>query len=384
MSDASFEDIFDSDEDGLLNTPEKATKLTPTDRLQRSFVEIIEFYREHRHLPSSDTRQIGERKLGARLDGILADEAKTAELRSLDEFGLLAEPAPPESIDDLLSGDGADLLEDESGLLDTTGLPARARRLDPDEVAQRVKCVDFDQFDPLFVQKHEELKNGAAKLVPFNGEPTLKPGSFFVMSGVMLFVADIGEEQAVPGIRTRYKRRTRTIFENGTESDLFRRSLAGQLYDHDGYAVVEAEFSELLADDELTGYVYVLRSLSDDPQVSSVENLHKIGFSRGPVEKRVVNAKNEPTYLMAAVEIVASYRTYNMKAAALEHLLHRVFAEVRLEVSQIAPNGRTYEAAEWFAAPLDVINRAISMIATGEIIDYVYDPTMLALVPLDD
>ena len=87
MSDASFEDIFDSDEDGLLNTPEKATRLTPTDRLQRSFVEIIEFYREHRHLPSSDTRQIGERKLGARLNGILADEAKTAELRSLDEFG---------------------------------------------------------------------------------------------------------------------------------------------------------------------------------------------------------------------------------------------------------------------------------------------------------
>ncbi|WP_374009896.1 GIY-YIG nuclease family protein [Leifsonia sp. LS-T14] len=384
MSDSVYQSIFDSDDDGLLETPVKPARISSSDRLERSFLEIVEFYRAHRRTPDSNTRQIAERKLGARLDGILADERKVAALRPLDEYGLLLEPTAPESIEELLDSDDLGLLEDESGLLDTSDLPVRARRLDPDEVAQRVKCLDFDKFEPLFVQKHSELASGAAKLVPFKGEPTLEPGAFFVMAGVMLFVAEVGEEQSVPGIRTRYKRRTRTIFENGTESHLFRRSLAGQLYEHEGYAVLDAEFSELFPDDKLSGYVYVLKSLSEDPQISSFKNLHKIGFSRGPVEQRIANAKNDPTYLMAPVKIEASYRTYNMKTAALEHLLHRVFADVRLDASQIGPQGVKHDPAEWFDVPLVVINRAIAMITSGEIVDYVYEPERQALVPRDD
>lgn len=105
MSDIDFQSIFDSDEDGLLDTPEKAPKLTSSDRLERSFLEIVEFYREHARPPRSDTREIAERKLGARLDGILANDDKIAALRHLDEFGLLVEPEAPASLDDLLEGD---------------------------------------------------------------------------------------------------------------------------------------------------------------------------------------------------------------------------------------------------------------------------------------
>ena len=376
MSDTDFQSVFDSDEDGLLDTPARTPRLTSSDRLERSFLEIVDFYRAHERPPRSDTREIAERKLGARLDGILASDDKIAALGHLDEFGLLAGPEVPATIDDLLGRDDLGLLNDDSGLLDTSDLPPRARRIDPDEVAQRVKSPDFDAFEPLFRQKHEELCAGLSKLVSFGaagGQRAIKEGSFFVLSGVMLFVAEITEPQPAPGVRTRYKPRTRTIFENGTESNLYRRSLAGQLYENDGLAVVPAAFEELLADDEATGYIYVLRSLSDDPQIQEVPDLHKIGFTRGPIKKRIAHAESESTYLMAPVEIVASYRTYNLKTSALEHLLHRVFSERRLRLSQVGKDGRVYEPSEWYSVPLKVISQAIDLIASGDIVDYKYD-----------
>src|SRR5690606_17546474 len=149
--------IFEADDDGLLDTPEKPAKLTATDRLERSFVEIVEFVRNHNREPRSDTREIAERKLGARLDGIRINEEKIQALKHLDEFGLLAEPDPPASLDELLEEDDLGLLGDDNGLFDTSALPARKSPIDPDFVAKRVKAKDFEQFEPLFRRKHEEL-----------------------------------------------------------------------------------------------------------------------------------------------------------------------------------------------------------------------------------
>lgn len=151
----------------------------------------------------------------------------------------------------------------------------------------------------------------------------------------------------------------------------------------DGRAVVPTTFDSILAEDTATGYVYILRSLSDDPQIANVPNLYKVGFSRGPVEKRITRAEHEPTYLMAPVEIIASYRTYNLKASALEHLLHRVFAQARLQVSQIGKDGRSYEPSEWFSVPLPVINQAIDLITSGDIVDYLYDAAAQCLSECD-
>ncbi|TFD55740.1 GIY-YIG nuclease family protein [Cryobacterium sp. Hh38] len=379
--------LIDSDVDGLLDVAEKPKKITANDRLERAFLEIVEFQRTHDRVPSSTTREIAERKLGARLDGILADEAKTTALKRLDEFGLLDVAETPTSIDDLLNSDDFDLLgDDESGLLDTSGLPARARRIAPDDVATRIKSEDFAQYEHLFVQKHAELRDGASKLVRFalaGGQQAIQEGKFFVLSGIMLFVAEITDPEAAPGVRTRYKPRTRTIFENGTESRLFRRSLAGQLLEQDGYAVVSAGLVEIFPDDEATGYIYVLRSLSDDPQISNRKNLYKIGFTRGSVMKRIANAENEPTYLMAPVEIVSTYQTYNLKVSALEDLLHRVFAKVRLDINQIDGKGRRYDPSEWFVAPVNVIDQAINLIMSGDIVDYVYDAETQRLLERD-
>ncbi|NLE80565.1 MAG: GIY-YIG nuclease family protein [Rhodococcus sp.] len=370
-----LQSIFDSDDSGLLDAPEKTAKLTTSDRLERSFLEIISFYREHGRIPRSDTREIAERKLGARLDGILANDEKIAALAHLDEFGLLVVPEPPRSIDELLESDDLDLLGDTSGLLDTSDLPRRAHRNEPEKIAHRVKSADFEEFEPLFKQKHAELRAGVSKLIDFPGEKYVKEGAFFVLAGVMVFVAEVRDPEVSASRGT--KERLRCIFENGTESSMYRHSFAARLYeagrkDEGAYVLVPAEVDNILEDDEHTGHIYVLRSLSDDPQVSSIKDLYKIGFTTGSVDKRIAHAAEQPTYLMAPVEIVATYRTYNLKTSALEHLLHRIFSEVKLNVEQVGRDGRVYVPSEWYVAPLDAIDEAISMIGSGDIVNYEY------------
>lgn len=372
----SINDILDSDVDGLLDAPERVMKVTSANRLKRGFMEIVDFRRAHERLPSSATRDIAERRLGARLDGILANEEKIAALKPLDKFGLLETPEAPTSLDDLLGGDDLDLLDDESGLLDVSDLPVRRKTYDSESAARRERAQDFDRYESLFKQKHAELRDGVSKLVSYPGMTYIVPGAFFVLNGVMLFIAEVGEtEYKKTTVRENKRERLRCIFENGTESSMYRQSLAIRLSDEDGQIVVESGPPEILSDDQVSGNIYVLRSLSADPQIAAIKDLHKIGFTRGSVELRIRNADKSPTYLMAPVEVVASYRTYNLKASALENLLHRVFAEVRLDVSQEDRWGRDYDASEWFVVPRAVIDQAIELIQSGAIVRYAYDAT---------
>ncbi|MBG6226402.1 hypothetical protein IWX63_003000 [Arthrobacter sp. CAN_A2] len=379
-----FQWLIDSDVDGLLELAEKPQKVTSSDRLERAFLEIVEFRRTRDRIPSSTTREIAERKLGARLDGILSDEEKVAALKHLDEFGLLETTAAPASIDDLLGSDDFDLLGDDSGLLDVSELPQRKLPDSPDSVAKRTKAEEFEAFEPLFRAKHAELADGTYQLIPFPGMHTIEAGNFFVLNGVMLFVAEVGETTTLAvGGKQRQKQRLRVIFENGTESSMYRQSLSIRLYEADGQALARAghDLNEVGDVDEESGHIYVLRSRSNDPQIASTQDLYKIGFTQHSVEQRIAHAADAPTYLMAPVDIVADYRTYNLKPSALEHLLHRVFAEVRLNITQIDTKGRQYDPSEWFVVPLKVINQAITMIMSGEIVDYVYDASRRALVP---
>lgn len=379
---ASLQDLIDNDLDGLLDMPEQAKKITSSDRLERAFLEIVEFRRTHGRLPSSSTREIAERKFGARLDGILANDEKIEALSHLDtEFSLLTVGAAPESLDDLLESDDLDdLLGDESGILDVSDLPVR-RQIHDSDAARREKAQDFEQFEPLFKQKHAELRAGSSKLVPYPGLSHIEAGAFFVLNGLMLFVAEVGEtEYKKSTVRVNKRERLRCVFENGTESSMYRQSLAIRLSDGDGQLVVSSASPEILADDVVSGYIYVLRSLSEDPQIAALNNLHKIGFTRGTVEKRIKGAEKSATYLMAPVEVVASYRTYNMKASALENLLHRVFAEVQLDLAQVDKHGHSYDPSEWFIVPRTVIDQTVDLIMSGEIIEYVYDNAQKRLV----
>ena len=386
----SLQDIFDSG-DELLNLPEKPKKITQVDRLTKSFLEIVEFVKTNGREPSATTLEISERKLGARLEGIRANPEKIELLRGSDELGLLSQLEAPGSLDELLelagTDDFADLIDDPSGLLDTSSLPEERRRHEvTGSGAQRQKSDDFEVFQPLFLQKHSELKEGLAKLIPFTGRHRIVQGAFFVLNGVMAFVAEVGEvEYKKTTVRENRRERLRLIFENGTESAMYRQSFSLRLGEGEGgYEVVPASFEEVLAEDEATGWIYVLRSLSADPQISSRKNLYKIGFSTVPVEKRIANAVKEPTYLMAPVEIVETYRTYNMKTSALEHLLHRVFAEVRLDLNQVGVDGRTYNVTEWFEVPLPVIRQATKLITSGEILGVAYDSVSEKLIEVPE
>lgn len=380
-----FDLLLDSDVDGLLEVSEKLSRLTAGDRLERAFLEVVEFRRAHGRIPDSQTREIAERKLGARLDGILADEEKVTALKSLDEYGLLEAPEAPSSFKDLLEGDDLDLLDDESGLLDVSELPVRRQHPDAGETARRKPTADFEQFEALFKQKHAELRDGMSKLLPYPGISHIAPGAFFVLNGVMLFIAEVGEtEYKKTTVRENKRERLRCIFENGTESAMYRQSLGIRLSDEDGQIVTQTEMPEILGDDEISGHIYVLRSLSDDPQISGLKDLHKIGFSRGPVETRIKDAERSPTYLRAPVEVVASYRAYNLRVSALENLLHRVFAEVRLDITQIDRKGRDYDPSEWFVVPRAVIDQAIELIISGDIVNYTYEASSQKLVGRGD
>jgi hypothetical protein len=174
----------------------------------------------------------------------------------------------------------------------------------------------------------------------------------------------------------RNKERFRVIYENGSESNMYRRSLSMRLYE-DGYAVVPAHedsvYKRLTDEDEIKGYIYILRSQSTDPAVQSVKDLHKIGFTSTTIVDRIKNAEKDPTYLMAGVEVVDSYvLTGDYNPQKVEHFIHRIFADAKVDLTIIGPDGREYIPSEWYSVPLLAIEQAVNMLQNGDIVDYHY------------
>lgn len=379
MSD-KLKKIFESDDLGLLTLSQRDKPQTSSDRLESSFLEIVDFYNEFNREPSAKTIEMAERKLGVRLRGIRADDEKIDALKYLDTHGLLVPEAPPESINEVFSNDTLGLFDDPTGILTLKNVPTSFDRSKSDYIAKRKKAVDFKQFEALFQQQHTDLKTGALKLVKFAGANTIKSGKFFVINGIMVYIAKLGDKKNVYG---RPKERIHCIFENGTESHMFLRSLASQLYDEGGYSVVSSEDTLIVENDAVSGYIYVLSSLSDNPKIANVLNLYKIGFSTTSVEQRIKNAANDSTYLMAPVKIVATYKTFNMNTHKFELLLHRVFNDVRLDMDMVDTNSKNYSPSEWFVVPLKVIDTAVRMIISGDIVDYRYDHGSNSLVEIN-
>ena len=376
---AKLDALIAEDSSGILETPEKPRPVTEVDRLVKAFGEVNDFVEAHGREPDPDTMDIAERKLGARLVGIRASQSKVADLEEHDVHGLLTQVPAPTSLEDILAG-GSNIIGDLPDIFDTSTLPARKHPDDSGDRATRVKAKNFEQFADLFKQKHEELNKDAWQLSPFAGESTIREGRFFLIKGLMCFVAEVHDPQSSKG---EDKPRLRVIFENGTESSMYRESLANRLYETGGQALARTSIdgSEIGDADIDTGYVYVLRSLSEHPDIRGLSNLHKIGFTRGSVEKRIAGAENSPTYFMAPVEVAATYRVYNVRPSALEHLLHKVFAGARLNANIVNEAGGSVDATEWFLVPLPVIDRAIELITSGDIVGYAYDPSVEELLP---
>lgn len=175
--------------------------------------------------------------------------------------------------------------------------------------------------------------------------------------------------------------RTRVVYENGSEADIKFQTIAKNL-SVTGYSVLdrpENETEELvqqftLSDSDVeSGTIYVLRSKSTRPEIASIRDLYKIGFTATSVESRIANARNEPTYLCADVDIVATWKVYNVKSSTLEALIHKLFAPVQL---QVTVDNR--QPKEWFIVPLHIIEEAVKAIISGKPI--AYDPTIQQII----
>ena len=237
----------------------------------------------------------------------------------------------------------------------------------------------------MFEQIQRELDAGIRETRPSGVKSDIEPGRFFIVGGQKAYVAEMGEE-----FRQRYDQmdaRLRVIFDNGTESNMLRRSLHRALHkDEAGRRILETSagplFSDWTADgDEASGTIYVLRSKAEIPYVAKHRELiHKIGVTNAKVQSRIANARLDPTFLMADVEIVAEYGLYNIDRGKLEKLIHRIFAPARLAIEVEDRFGNPVVPREWFLVPLDAINDAVEKIKGGTIAAYVYDGKRAALV----
>lgn len=369
-------EIFDSDPLGLLTVKPKISNVKSADeRLSASFQEINDFYKKHKKEPQPNIGNVSEYQLYSRLKNLREDPEKFAVCESLDTYGLMKnEKKEINSIDDIFGDDSFDILDGNSeGLFDFKHTPKETTM--PDYVASRKKCKDFSKFEPLFVQCQTDLRERKRKLYPFKNEQQIAKGYFFVLKGVLLYVAKVGKKSNEKG---KMNARLRCIFENGTESDMLLRSLAAELYKH-GRRVTEHDdklldrLKGINQEDEETGHIYILKSLSTDPEIQEIKNLYKIGFSNTPIEERIKNAEDEPTYLMAPVKPVSSFQCFNMNPQKLEQLLHTFFGNSCLNIDVFDKAGKRHTPREWFLVPLGMIEQAVEFIITGEIVDYRYD-----------
>lgn len=368
-----LQQVIETDEFGLLVLPVRAAPVTSNDRLVASFKEICAFIETHGRPPEANPANVAEFQLHHRLNAIVSDPEQRAALAEYDVYKVLVEPEPPASIDEILASDPFGVLEQTEAVEIFTLKNVPAEKASPDEVAERQPCPDFDRFEPLFRRCHAELKEGSRTMIEFRNESQISAESFYVVRGVLAYVAEIGDETKVRGRRVA---RLRCIFENGTESNLLLQSLARSLYDG-GRRVTESHAVTLsrmgLEPQTAMGAIYVLRSLSSDPQVTSIPDLHKIGYTRSTTKQRLANADQHMTYLSASVSVVAEYAMPAAMAGGVETVLHHFFADARLDVTYERDGVAVTTADEWFSVPLSVIDEAISLLNAETISSYEYD-----------
>lgn len=375
----------------------KETGRTARDeRIIAGFEEIQRFVDQHGHAPQhGEEHDIFERLYAVRLDRLRELPDCRAVLEPLDRQGLLARtaPAPAASVDDL----GDDALLAELGV-DVTGddiaklkhVRSAAEKRAAEEIANREPCPDFEKFKPLFTEVQRDLDTGIRKARAFVRDAgflkaDIAEGQFFILGGQVAYVAEVGETFKAPN--GEYDARLRVIYSNGTQSNLLRRSLQRALYkDEAGRRITDPAAGPLFAteseDGDLeSGTIYVLRSKSDNAVVAANrEVLHKIGVTGGKIETRIAGAQLDPTFLMADVEIVATYKLSNINRTKLENLIHRIFGPARLNIEIKDRFGNPIIPREWFLVPVFVIDEAVERIKDGTITDYVYDPEKAALV----
>ncbi|MEC9362934.1 GIY-YIG nuclease family protein [Sinimarinibacterium flocculans] len=379
---------------GVESEAKKGSSRTPREeRVIAGFEEIQRFVEQHGRTPQhGEDRDIFERLYAVRLDRLRELDGCRTLLEPLDHQGLLAAESPAAAVksaddlddDELLAQLGVDVAS-PGDITELRHVRSTAEIRAAEEIADRERCEDFDRFEPLFELAERELKAGARQTRPFGKDASIDEGNLFILGGQLVYVAEVGETIKAPNGEN--DARLRVIYSNGTESNLLRRSLQRALYkDEAGRRVTDPNagplFSETWEDDDVeSGTIYVLRSKSNHPFVSEHRELiHKIGVTGGKIETRIANAANDATYLLAEVEVVASYKLAGINRTKLENLFHRVFAPAQLDLTINDRFGHPVRPREWFLVPLHVIDEAVQRIRDGSITQVIYHPETASLI----
>lgn len=393
MADKSNLDILG--ELGVELETKKKAKFTPKEeRIIAGFEEIQGFVEEHGHAPQhGEDKDIFERLYAVRLDQIKKQKECLDLVSELDYQGQLSGEFIAVESKKALDSD-ADILAElgveapkESDLTNLKHVKSYAQKKieKADEIGTREPCKDFEKFKPIFEAVQEDIKTGRRKTLPFNKDGTIEEGNLFILAGQKALVASVGDQFIGKDGRKEY--RLRVVFDNGVESNQLMRSLQKRLWeDESGRRISDTSYGPLfdnVADEEdlTSGIIYVLRSKSDYTQIAeNREIVHKIGVTGGNVKKRIANAKLDPTFLMADVEIVATYELYNINRTKLEKLLHNFFVNVKLNIKVIDRFGNPVIPQEWFLVPLFIIDQVVEKITDGTIQSFEYDPAKIELV----
>ena len=377
---------------GVSVEAKKVAKYTAREqRIIVGFEEIQKFVEEHGRLPEhGEDKDIFERLYAVRLDRIRDQKECLELLTALDHQNILdaenqIELSEVGDIDDeeLLKQLGVDFDSEES-ITNLKHVKTRAEKRAAEQIANRKQCEDFDRFKPMFELLKKQMDSGIRETVRFRKDAgftktTLKQAQFLIVGGQTAFIAEIGKSFKAPNGEE--DARLRVIYSNGTESNILLRSLIRAMYkDETSRFITDPDLGPLFSDqqsedDQESGTIYVLRSLSNHPIIQQNKNVvHKIGVTGGEVKKRTANAKNDPTFLMADVEIVATYKLGNINRVKFEKLIHRLFESAKLEIEIKDRFGKPVKAREWFLVPLFIIDEAIEKFKKGTISDYYYDP----------
>ena len=393
MSDLNDDELLDAL--GVEVAPIKAASRSAfEERIIAGFEDIQRFYEEHKRQPvNAEGLDIFERLYAVRLDQLRKLPEARAVLVEFDTHNLLGSPATRKVKIDELSEDAllAELgvSSEPSSADDITVLRhvrTNADRQAAEEIADRTPCKDFKAFKPLFEQAERELKSDTRKALRFGRDANIQLHDFFILEGQFAYVAEMG--QTIKMQTGHNDARLRVIFGNGTESNLLLRSLQKALWkDETGRRLTSTDMGPLFADqtepeDIESGTIYVLRSQSTHPYVAEHRELiHKIGVTGGKVETRISGAEKESTYLLAGVEVIATYKLHNINRVKMENLFHRIFSGAQIDISIDDRFGNPVKPREWFLVPLQVIDEAVHRVKDGTIADVVYDATTAQFIP---
>lgn len=393
MTEMSDDELLDAL--GVEVAPLKTSSRTPQEeRIIAGFEDILRFHQTQGRVPQhGEDRDIFERLYAVRLDQLRKLPQAQTLLAELDKPGLLSGRVQAVVGVDELDEDAllAELgvSNEYAGKNDITVLrhvrPFSEKRV-AEEIADRKPCADFEKFQPIFEQASRDLSAGLRKALRFGRDASIATGNFFILGGQLAYVAETGERYRTPN--NEINARLRVVYANGTESDLLLRSLQRALYkDNTGRRLTDPDMGPLFGDisepdDIETGTIYVLRSLSKHPFIAEHRELiHKIGVTGSKVEARIAGAEKDATYLLADVEVVATYTLHNLNRIRLENIFHRLFASAQLDLTLEDRFGHAVKPREWFLVPLPVIDEAVQRIRDGSISGVTYDPKAASFRP---